>query len=290
MNYQIQNQDITVTIASVGAELQSIQKQGAEYLWQGDEKYWNDHSPLLFPFVGRLTNDTYFLEGKTYSMGIHGFARMLEFDVIEKTETLIIFEANDTYETYQSYPYHFIIRVSYELIDNAIVVNYLVKNISESVMYFGIGGHPGFQVPLEEGLAFDDYYLEFSLPAEPDRIGHSPTCYLNGMNPKIVLEDGTKLRLSHDMFDDDAIVLQNMARQVCLKSDKGQRRVTVSYPQFSYLGLWHAPKTEAPYICIEPWTSLASRQDVVEEFCNKSDMVHLAADEEYGNEWKIVIE
>ena len=31
-------------------------------------------------------------------------------------------------------------------------------------MYFGVGGHPGFAVPLEKGLAFEDYCLQFEAP------------------------------------------------------------------------------------------------------------------------------
>ncbi len=290
MNYQMKNKKLEVVVSSIGAELQSITKDNTEYLWDGNETYWADRSPLLFPFVGRLTNQKYLLNGVEYSMGIHGFARRLDYKVIQQEDDSIILEATDTEETYVAYPYHFVLRVSYRLVEDTIQIGYSVKNTSDSVMYFGIGGHPGFQVPLEDGLTFDDYYLEFSLPAQPDRIGHTPTCYLNGRNAEFALEEGKRLRLSHDMFDDDAIVLQNMAREVCLKSDKGTRQVRVSYPQCSYLGLWHAPKTDAPYICIEPWTSLASRQDVVEELANKSDMIHLKPNKEYKNEWSIAIQ
>ena len=95
--------------------------------------------------------------------------------------------------------------------------------------------------------------------------------------------------MQHNMFDDDAIVLQNMSNEVTLKSDRGTRSETVSYPSMTYMGLWHAPKTEAPYICIEPWTSLPSRQDVVEEFSNKSDLVRLGVGEVYRNQWSITI-
>ncbi len=91
------------------------------------------------------------------------------------------------------------------------------------------------------------------------------------------------------MFDDDAVVLKNVADSVTLKSDKGTHSVTLSYPNLPYLGLWHAPKTEAPYICIEPWSSLPSRQDIVEEFQYKSDLIRLEQDEDYQNDWKITL-
>ncbi len=286
MEYQIRNESIQIIISDVGAELQSIKKDGAEYLWNGDETYWKERSPLLFPYVGRFTEGKYLLEGKEYEMNIHGFARKLPYHVICKEEDRITFELRDNEATRGMYPYAFILQVSYELQGQEIAVTYRVSNCSKETMYFGIGGHPGFRVPLEEGLEFDDYYLEFGGVARPERIGHTPACFLSGVNTEFPLEDGKRLRLSHNMFDDDAIVLQNMADEVTLKSDKGTRQVSVSYPNMPYLGIWHAPKTQAPYVCIEPWTSLPSRQDVVEEFKYKSDLIRLAAGDQYVNTWK----
>ena len=97
------------------------------------------------------------------------------------------------------------------------------------------------------------------------------------------LENGTTIKLQHDLFDEDAIVLKNMARRVTLCSAKTNRSVTVTYPQMPYLGIWHMPHTNAPYVCIEPWASLPSRQDVIEELSCKSDLIHLAPGAEYEN-------
>ena len=68
MNYQISNEYISITVSDLGAELQSIVKEGQEYLWNGDAKYWPERSPLLFPFVGRFTNGKYLLDGKEYEI------------------------------------------------------------------------------------------------------------------------------------------------------------------------------------------------------------------------------
>lgn len=290
MDYQIQNDQISLLVSSIGAEMQSLKKDGSEYLWNGDGRYWENKSPVLFPFVGRLTEEKYSLNSTQYSMGIHGFARFMDFDVTEQSDDRIVFEIRDTDETYASYPYHFLLRISYELDANSIKVGYYVKNQSDKEMYFGIGGHPGFRVPLDENLAFHDYYLEFSQKTRPDRVGFTQACYLNGINEVFPLKDEKVLPMSHDMFDEDAIVLQNVCREVTLKSDKGQRKVTVSYPNCPYVGFWHAPKTDAPYICIEPWASLPSRQDIIEEFSEKSDMIRLLTGAEYRNDWGIILE
>lgn len=287
MNYTIKSNDLTVVVSSHGAEMHSIQYRGREYLWQGDPAYWKEHSPVLFPYVGRFTDGQYTFQGTRYDMTIHGFAKLSEFSLKEISGTTVTLMLTDTPETFEIYPFHFVLNVTYTVSDDQIWVSYGVQNLTDGTMYFGIGGHPGFNVPLEDGLSFTDYYLEFSRAHMPARVGHTPACFLSGVDTDFPLEEGTKLPLTHNMFDDDAIVLKNVADEVILKSDKGARSVTVSYPDLPYLGLWHAPKTDAPYICIEPWTSLPSRQDVVEDFQFKCDMIRLAEGEAYANTWCI---
>ena len=289
MNYQISNEYISISVSSLGAELQSLVKDGKEYLWNGDEKYWPERSPLLFPYVGRFTDGKYLLNGTEYEMGIHGFARHLTYDLVEKSDNRLVFELCDNEDTFKSYPYHFALQVCYELNGQTISITYGVRNLSDERMYFGIGGHPGFALPFDEGLDFSDYYLEFDGKSFPTRVGHTAACFLSGVDESFPLERDSVLKLAHNMFDDDAIVLKNMSDKVTLKSDKGDRQVTVSYPNLPYLGLWHAPQTEAPYICIEPWTSLPSRQDVVEEFKYKYDLIRLNEGEEYNNTWSITV-
>lgn len=289
MEYCIENTHLRVILTSVGAEMQSIVKDNAEYLWSGDASYWSEKAPILFPFVGRLTDGKYTLDGKEYRMEIHGFARKLPYMVVDQERDSITFELTDSRETYCSYPYRFRLRVTYMLNKERIDILYSVKNESEQTMYFGIGGHPGFRVPLEKGLEFEDYYLEFGQMCQPDKVEHTETCFLNGENRQFKLQDNKKVSLSHTLFDNDAIVLSNMADTVTLESDKGKRKIKVSYPQMPYLGIWHTPNTEAPYICIEPWTSLPSRQGVVEELQCKSDLIRLASKEVYENKWSIEV-
>lgn len=287
MEYQIKNGKICVTISDMGAEIQSVRFKETEYLWNGDEHYWSERAPILFPFVGRLTDGEYLLNGKQYEMGIHGFARILPYTVVDKTEESITFELHDDEMTYRVYPYRFILRVVYELKDNKICIAYHVINLSDDTMYFGIGGHPGFCLPFDEGLKFDDYYLEFTGSCFPQKIGLTETGFLSGEDEPFSLEHDKFLKLSYGIFE-NTILLRHMSDKVTLKSDKGERKVTLSYPAFPYLGLWHAPG--APYLCIEPWASLPSRQDIVEEFRYKSDLIRLGEGEEYTNKWSIELD
>lgn len=290
MIYTIENEKLKVQISDRGAELMSIQtKDGTEYLWQGDAKYWGDRALNLFPYIARLTQGKYTVNGQTYEMTIHGFVNysVLEAEVQEADR--IVFLLTQSEETLKMYPFHFSYRVEYALENDRLNVKFSVDNTDDKMMYFGIGGHPGFNVPLDKALSFEDYYLEFDEAKNPVRVGISPTCFVDGSDKEYPLAEGGRIPMSHGLFDDDAIVLTRMAKAVTLRSDKSERAVRVEYPQMDYLGFWHMPHTDAPYVCIEPWSALPSRQDVVEDLATQPGLIHLAAGETYENRWSIRI-
>lgn len=289
MRITIENGCLSLTVDTLGAQMMHLKRNGTEYLWQGDSKYWGDRAPILFPFIARLTNNSYTFNGKLYPMTIHGFANASEFSVAEQTSDKLVLELASNEKTLAQYPIDFVFRVIFRLEGDTLVTTYHVENKSDDVMPFGIGGHPGFKVPVGEDEKFEDYCLEFSLPCQPDRVGFTPAVYLSGHDEAYPLEEGKRIPLSHDLFDEDAIILKNMAREVTLKSKASGHSVTVSYPQMPYLGIWHWPHTDAPYVCIEPWSSLPSRQDVVEEFTCKSDLVQLPSGGVYDNTWTITL-
>ena len=285
----IQNGSLSLTVDTLGAQMMSLQRCGTEYLWQGDSKYWGDRAPILFPFIARLTNNSYTLNGKLYPMTIHGFANASEFSVAEQTEDTLVLELAGSEKTKVHYPIDFVLQVIFRLEGDTLKTTYHVENKSDMTMPFGIGGHPGFKVPVGENEKFEDYYLEFSQVCHPDRVGFTPAVYLSGHDEAYPLEEGKRISLSHSLFDEDAIILKNMSREVTLKSRVSSHSVTVSYPKMPYLGIWHWPHTDAPYVCIEPWSSLPSRQDVVEEFTCKSDLVQLESGKVYDNTWTITL-
>lgn len=285
--YQIKNERLTIGVATLGAELQSAAMDGTEYLWNGDSAYWAKRSPLLFPFVGRFFSGCYRYHGTTYKMNTHGFAREMEFQVLEATGESILLALRDTPETLTQYPFHFSLRVKYTVRGNVLEIVYEVENTSDDILYFGIGGHPGFRVPLEDGLDFQNYYLAFSQSHTPSRVGHSPSLLRNGMDVPYQLQDGYKLPLNHELFQDDAVILQDVDRTVSLRTDQGKRGVTVRFPSMPYLGIWHVPNQPAPYVCIEPFASLPSRDGIAEDFACKSDLIRLEQGETYQNCWSI---
>lgn len=288
MLYTIQNEYLTVRIHEKGATLWLIKdSDNTEYLWQGEPEYWEDRAPNLFPYIARMTDGKYTLQGSTYEMDIHGFAKDMIFKAEQISDSHIVFSIKHTDETYQQYPYKFCFSVIYKLEGSKINITYYVRNDDNKTMYFGVGGHPGFNVPFEEGATFEDYYLEFDSVRDAKRVGFSEDCFVTGELADFSLEDDVRLSLSHDMFNDDAIVLTDMASSVSLKSKTGEKGIKVSYPNMSYLGIWHMPKTDAPYVCIEPWSSLPSRKGIVEDLEIQPGLVALESGCEYENCWSI---
>lgn len=291
MNYTIKNDYLTVEISDAGAELQSIKSaDGTEYLWQGDPTYWRDKAPNLFPYIARMTDGKYTVNGKEYEMNIHGFVKYMTLAVETQEAASVTFRLDSNEETRARYPFEFTYRITYSLDGNRLITTNSVENKGEGKMYFAIGGHPGFNVPLEDGLAFEDYYLEFSNPARPNRIGFTDKCFLTSHDDIYTLENDTKLPLTHEMFVNDAIVLKNAARSVKLASDKGKKSVTVDYPDFRYIGFWQKYGCGAPYVCVEPWSALPSRDGIVEELPQQADITSLDAGKTHENTWTITIE
>lgn len=290
MLYTIQNDKIRVTVDSLGAQMQSVTAaDGTEYLWYGDAAYWGERAINLFPYVGRLTGGQYIYKGKRYDMTLHGFARRMEFTVTEREESRVVFRLTDNEETRESYPFAFVLSLVYELDGAAVHMTYQVENLSAETMYFGLGGHPGFRLPLEEGKRFTDYRLTFSQPCQCARAELTPSYMMSGVETPFALENDTTLPLRHELFDRDAIILRHMDKTVTLSAGEGSRGVTLHIPRMNYLGIWHTPGTDAPFVCLEPWVSLPSRDGVVEDLSQQGGLVALDEGETYKNKWSITV-
>lgn len=286
--YVISNGVLDVAVLAKGGQLDRLAKDGVDYLWRGDARYWGDKAPNLFPYIARLVDGTYTLDGKEYQLDIHGFVKDCVLSCAEVDGALVCTLASNE-ATRVGYPFDFVYRVCYRLDGATLAVTYEVENHSGRDMYFGIGGHPGFNVPLEPNLAFEDYTLTFDAPATPRRVLFSADCFVAGCQP-YTLQDCRALPLRHDLFDDDAIVLSEAAKCVTLASHKGSRSVTVRYADFDYIGFWHLPQRDAPYVCIEPWSSLPARAGTIEDLATQPGLINLQEGGFYRNEWTITLE
>lgn len=285
----IKNNSLSVSIDSFGAQLMSIQDSDrTEYLWQGEEKYWKDRALTIFPYVARLNGGKYLLNGVEYAMPIHGLAPYKDFCIIKKSEDSITLELSYDEETYVSYPYHFTLQIVFSLDGNTLITEYIVHNNDDRIMYFGLGGHPGFNVPFQGGI-FEDYYLRFHQKCSPKRIEFTEDCLRNGFERSFPLETDSILRLEHRLFDNDAVVLKDTSRAVSIEGGDKTHSITVRFPDMPYIGIWHMPKTDAPYVCIEPWCSLPAKQGVIADFEKQEDLLSVKPYDVFRAKWEIEI-
>lgn len=291
MNYTISNSRLTVEISDRGGELRSIQDEtGKEYLWQGDKKVWEDRAPNLFPYIGRMTEKSYRFQGKTYHMDIHGFLPTSDMELESKTDDCLTLKLKASEETLEKYPFLFELEITWKLYQNKLEITYQVKNKDKNTMYFGIGGHPGFIVPVEETKRFEDYCIDFGEESHPRRVAMSEDCFVLEGDELLELSEGRYLKLRHDLFDHDAIILKDIPEAVRLGCAEGKKEVVVSFPQMTYLGIWHRPFQTPEYVCIEPWSSLPSRKGVKEDIAKQPGLVFLESGDVYRNTWSITIE
>lgn len=293
MNYTISNDQIEVTVSDVGAELMSIKslKDGTEFLWQGDPAFWTGRAYNLFPICGRLAEGKYTFRGETYEMNLHGFVRKSTLDATVLARDKIDFGLRSDERTKAMYPFDFEYHICYSLVGSTVKMEISVINHTDSTMPFALGGHPGFNVPLAGAGTFEDWRLEFCPECEPVHVVFSDACLTTEERKPFPLEDGKILRLRHDLFDHDAVVLAGTSHRVSLKSDLSPHSVTVEVPDaMKYLGIWHAPKKEAPYVCIEPWTSLPAYDGRVDDLETKEDMFELSPLASYELIWTITVE
>lgn len=290
MLHSLENEYLTVVISDKGGEMQSIcvKADGKEYLWQGNPEYWSGRAYNIFPICGRLTDGKYTYRGKEYEMKLHGFIRDTVMGVEQKSNTEISFilRSNDT--TKQQYPFDFTYKITYILDGTRIKNIYTVTNDGDELMYFAVGGHPGFNVPLNAGERFEDYYLEFGCEKPMDLIVMTPIFY-TGKTELYPLKDGKIIELNHSLFSKDARFFTNMCSNVTLKSTKSDSFVRLEYPKMRNLGIWHKPQSDAPYICIEPWSSVPSYYGVVDDIETKIQMEKLMPNDEYVGGFDIII-
>lgn len=290
MLYTIETPHLQAVIDSKGAELQSLygKEQEIEYIWQGDKRYWGRKAPILFPIVGALKDDQYTYQGKTYEMFQHGFARDLEFELHEQTEDSISFLLTDTPQTKKVYPFSFKLYVSYQLGGDGLIVKYRVENPTTEDLFFSIGGHPGFNVPLEKGVAFEDYYLKASPMKSRIEIPLKGR-YIDLQN-RTLGQTNTTIALSRALFENDALVFETKGlNSFSICSDQSPHRVTLSFNDLPFVGIWSPYPTEAPFVCIEPWAGVADTVEATGELSEKLGIQKLTAHEAFETKYSITV-
>ncbi|EAC2130398.1 hypothetical protein DYZ55_00422 [Listeria monocytogenes] len=287
---KLENEVLLVEMKTAGAELTRIfhKDTGLEYLWNADSKFWGRHSPVLFPTVGRLVEDTYLVDGKPYHLGQHGFARDRDFQVVELTEKSVRFELDADEDSLAVYPYKFKLSIIYTIEKNTVAVSYEVENTDNKRIYFSIGAHPAFNLPLTDGTTFEDYYLDFGTEENLETLCLEGP-YRSGEIKKVVDEAARYLPLNYDLFKNDALIFEALKqKEMTIKSDKTPHFVKVSFPEFPFVGVWTA-KAGTPFLCIEPWYGIADGAGESVELRDKAGIEHLEPEAVFASEYEITV-
>ena len=251
----LENDKIRVEIDDLGAELSRIydKEKEREVLWDADPRYWGRHACILFPIVGALNQDTYHYEGKEYTMKQHGFARNCPFQLEKQTADSVTHKLVWDEETYAVYPFRFALYVTHTVSEKKIQVSWRVENLQEKELYFSIGGHPAFRVPVLQDTAFEDYSLVFQCKDDEPRCIriNEPGLALPESEMTMRLQDGRK-KVEKDMFQEGVYIFEHgQIESAGFLMPDGSPYLTLECKGFPYFGVWAAKG--APFICLEPW-------------------------------------
>ena len=279
----LQNDNLTLKINHFWAEINSLLYKNREIIHQKEENFWQRQSPVLFPIVGALKDNSYIFEEKKYQLWQHGFARDMDFILVDSNENSATFMLKSSPETLKKYPFDFELSIWYTIFENNIKTEYIVKNTRNSDMFFSLGIHPAFKIwtnieqyslvfkenyshqkidRLQNGMIFQDYEENFG-------------DYLNKKD----------LCLQEQFFEKDAMILRNFWGDSIDFCEKNEKIFTMAWENFPHLGIWKQPN--APFICIEPWDWFADEFEQKWDFTNKWGINKLAPNTEKKYSWKL---
>ena len=274
MTVVIENSKFKLEADSFGAEIQHFIKKddNTELIWNGDKAVWGNHAPLLFPFVARCLGGYFMIEGKKceYTKN-HGFARNLDTNIIEKTDTKVVFELTDSDETTYRYPYKFSLVTEYELTEDGLNWKMTVKNNDTKPFKFGIGTHTAFTAPRNTdapGTEISDYVVEFE-KKEPltavlctqdgyiavDEKGNAPCTKPYGE------KDAGIIPLTSEGFGNGHLFGNFTSNWVGLRNKKTGSLISIESKGFPYCMIWQNTAGTPQFVCIEPWHGLPDTEN-----------------------------
>lgn len=291
MTQTLSNGVLDIAVASHGAELQSLRHAGREYLWQGDARYWARRSPVLFPMVGRVWGNEFRVDGRTYPMGQHGFARDTEFTpVADAPEGTLLYELRSSDATRALFPFDFALRIGYRLEGASLVVSWEVRNTGSRTLPFQIGAHPAFYVPGFDADAPVRCYFGFDTEAP---LTHTvPEGGGTGRTPHTLERDAQgMMAVDARTFDCDTYVFAGSQLRRIDLLDSGRRpHLSVEFDA-PIVALWSptATKPDCPFVCIEPWYGAADPAGYSGEFADRENMNLLAPGHTFSASYRITI-
>lgn len=274
MIHTIENGKFRLSASEIGAELASFMDISGdteyEYIWQRCS-IWDGQSPLLFPVVGKLKDDKYELNGKTYSMEKHGFARKKAFALEAADKESLTFLLTESEDMLKGFPFPFELRVIFHLTDNGFVTEHRVKNTGCETMFFSIGAHPGFQCKMGDRIIMDETETAGAYKLDEN--------YLRAEKLQPVFDNSREIVITPDLFAKDALIFDGLKSGGCTVVKADGRNVHVDFGGAPCLGIWAKPAAE--YVCIEPWYGIDDSWDAGHDITKKHRILSLDAGAEF---------
>lgn len=277
MHIMLENKELKVSVSTFAGSIESLvnKKTGYEHFWHYDASIWPRRTPICFPICGGLIDNEYVFRGKTYTMPMHGFLREKDLRILERTETKAVLELTSNEEIKASYPFDFKVTIIEELSGGSFIVRYRVENTGHDDMYFSIGSHSTYRVPIADDEIWNDYHFAFGAPQKAGRIT-TEGGFVTGKSDD-VFRGRNRLDLN-GFFENGSTVLDLREidpKYIAIESGKSGSFTKVAFEGFPYCVLW-APKGSSPFACIEPWTGLPDRADHDKDITKKLGIMRLA--------------
>ncbi len=275
MYVTISNSKLSAQIYCKGAELFSLKSldNNQEYMWEGNPKFWEKHSPVLFPIVGTLKNNSYTYNDKHFQLLRHGLARNLNFSLIHAADNQAIFSLQSSEETKKAYPFEFELQITYTLLDSKLELNYTIINNDKVAIPFSIGAHPAFALPNN----FESYSLEFN-QQETLNCFTLENDLVSDNSFEIALEN-KKLQLDYSIFENDALIFKTVQSRAITILENNKPLLKVAFNDFKNLGIW--TKVGASFICIEPWLGYSDAVHATGNLLEKEGIQLVAVNERF---------
>ena len=282
MTTTIKNGNLSAEIKHFGAELISLKtNQNKEYIWEGNPEFWGKHSPILFPIVGTLKDNSFYYNGMEYHLSRHGFARDMEFELIDVTQNSATFSIQSFEETLKVYPFEFELQLIYTLEENNLSITYKVINNGKSTMPFSIGAHPAFALPNH----FENYAIAFE-KEESLEYYLLENDLISNQTKKLEVQN-KQIPLNYELFENDALIFKTLQSNSITIIEETTPLLAVHYKKFPNMGIW--TMQNAPFLCIEPWYGYSDTMESSGKLVEKEAVVVIASGTKFETAYSIEI-
>jgi len=278
MYITLENDSLLAVLSTEGGALERIfnKKTNNEHIWKYDKSEWARRTSVCFPICGRLLENEYIIDSIMYSLPMHGFLREKNLDILSQTGSSAVLQCRSDDITLRSYPFAFTLTLAVELVGNQLGIVYEVRNETARTMYYSIGSHYTFKVPLSGKETLADYFFDLQHIQNAGRLLYTDG-FVSGKSDDF-FRGRSRLDLQ-GLFENGSVAFELKdlrGSQFILKSRRSPFQTAVSMKNFSHLVLW-APSPTASFVCIEAWAGIPDTVDHNKILSEKKGILSLAA-------------